>query len=271
MYNEKMVVVVKVDGKVLREQKDKVHIPFGSEYSITVKNLHSTKAQVEVSIDGDDVLNDRCILVSPDETVELEGFLKHNKVSHKFKFIEKTSQISDYRGDKVSDGIVCVKYQFERQQATVREVIERRRIDYDYYPKIFIDPPSKPSPYDITYGSNTLGNYHDCSASNEPVASCGLNQVFSSSPIKGFADVSSMNEEGITVHGSESDQSFQNGSIGRLESVIHTIVLHLRGYDSDNVFIPAPITVKTKIRCKICGITSKSNMKFCGNCGTSLI
>ena len=36
MYNEKLAVAIKSAGKVLREQKDMVYIPFGSEYSIFI-------------------------------------------------------------------------------------------------------------------------------------------------------------------------------------------------------------------------------------------
>jgi hypothetical protein len=32
----------------------------------------------------------------------------------------------------------------------------------------------------------------------------------------------------------------------------------------------APITTKTLLKCKTCGTDNKSNMKFCGECGTSL-
>ena len=38
MYLQKLAVAVKVNGKVLREVGDTVYIPFGSEYSILIKN-----------------------------------------------------------------------------------------------------------------------------------------------------------------------------------------------------------------------------------------
>ena len=34
MYESKMAAAIKVKGKVLREFKDTVHMPFGGEYSI---------------------------------------------------------------------------------------------------------------------------------------------------------------------------------------------------------------------------------------------
>ena len=43
MYLNKVAVAIKSNGKVLREQGDNVYIPFGSEYSIQVKNLNSVR------------------------------------------------------------------------------------------------------------------------------------------------------------------------------------------------------------------------------------
>ena len=43
VYNEKLVASVKCNGKVLREDKDTVYLPFGSEYSILLKNMNITK------------------------------------------------------------------------------------------------------------------------------------------------------------------------------------------------------------------------------------
>lgn len=54
MYHQKLVCCVKVGGKVLRESGDSVNIPFGSEYSILLKNLNSVRIQAKVFIDGQD-------------------------------------------------------------------------------------------------------------------------------------------------------------------------------------------------------------------------
>ena len=48
MYESKLAAAIKVNGKVLREfNKDTVYIPFGSEYSILLKNLNTKRAIVE--------------------------------------------------------------------------------------------------------------------------------------------------------------------------------------------------------------------------------
>ena len=45
MYNNKLVAAIKSNGKVLREFGEEVYIPFGSEYSILIKNLHSVRGE----------------------------------------------------------------------------------------------------------------------------------------------------------------------------------------------------------------------------------
>jgi len=104
MYNNKLVTVVKVNGKILREHGETVYIPFGSEYEIHFKNLHSTKAVVSIDIDGEDVLNGSRLVVRPNDDNKVEGFMRGNAISHKFKFIEKTQEISEHRGDSIMIG-----------------------------------------------------------------------------------------------------------------------------------------------------------------------
>ena len=121
-YCEKMVAVVKVNGQILRERRsdksDEILIPFGTEYSIRLKNLNSTRVAVSVHIDGDDALDGSRIVIDPNEEHELLGFMKSGVVRNRFKFIEKTQQISNYRGDKIDDGLIRIEYQFEKKPET---------------------------------------------------------------------------------------------------------------------------------------------------------
>ena len=105
-YNQKLVAVVKVNGKVLRDTDDVIRLPFGSEYEIYLKNLNSQRAVVNISIDGQDVLDGNRLVIDPNTEYALEGFMKDRKVRNKFKFINKTKEIADYRGDNVDDGII---------------------------------------------------------------------------------------------------------------------------------------------------------------------
>ena len=76
VYSQKFVAVVKAGGKILREKEgNEVLLPFGSEYSLLLKNLEARKALVKVSVDGKDVTGSSGIIIQPNSELELEGIL----------------------------------------------------------------------------------------------------------------------------------------------------------------------------------------------------
>ena len=79
-----------------------------------------------------------------------------------------------------------------------------------------------------------------------------------------------VNDVGITVAGSKSDQKFSTATWFPTETGKHTIVLKIRGETADNARVTAPVTVKTKPKCTTCGTVNKATSKFCSNCGTAL-
>jgi hypothetical protein len=64
MYSNKLVAAIKTGGKVLREFGDVVLIPFGTEYSILLKNKNSVRASVKIEIDGKDVSEGASIIIN---------------------------------------------------------------------------------------------------------------------------------------------------------------------------------------------------------------
>lgn len=239
MYNSQFVVSIKSNNNIMRENKDAVYLPFGSEYSILLKNLSNRKASVRIWVDGEDILDSNSLVIHSNTTVELERFYTTN---HKFKFIEKTEEISNYRGDRIDDGIIRVEYTFEAEIPNIKPYIYEEK-KYDYWRD------NSGTPY-----------YRNTWTSDKTTAFCELD-VF---------DIScNTNESGITVKGSESYQTFVEGYINILETTAHVIVLHLKGYNQ-NKKVEEPIYVKTKLVCETCGKHNPSNNKFCSNCGTAL-
>ena len=51
------------------------------------------------------------------QRLDLERFVEGYSMSSgpKFKFIEKTQEISDFRGDKAEDGLIRIEFQFENK------------------------------------------------------------------------------------------------------------------------------------------------------------
>ena len=99
MYNEKLVASLKANGRILREFKDTVYVPFGSEYSILIKNLHTQRAVVNVFIDGVNQTPGG-LVVPAGQSIDFERSLANGSMTagNKFKFIERTAGIEQHRG-----------------------------------------------------------------------------------------------------------------------------------------------------------------------------
>lgn len=117
MHKSNFVTAIKVGGKVLREFDNSVYVPFGSEYTILLKNLSSVRARVSVSIDGDDALDGHTLIIEAKDSIELKRFIKNGnmKTGNAFKFIEKTAKVEKHRGNRAGDGLITVTYEFESQ------------------------------------------------------------------------------------------------------------------------------------------------------------
>ena len=241
MYESKMAAAIKVKGKVLREFKDTVHIPFGSEYSILLKNLHTTRAVVNVFIDGTDMVPGGLVLNAGQE-VDLERSVKNGNLTegNRFKFIERTGAVEQHRGVGIEDGLVRVEFQYEQPRPV--------------YNTPWISASGSTLNYPPGVRSGILRN----SAADwaGPAGSITCSATY---------DSYSTNDVGITVPGSKSTQSFQTTHVGALESTKHSMVFKLFGGT-----MPEPITVKHKPRCVTCGKQNRATAKFCVECGTAL-
>jgi len=287
-YKDQFVVEVKADGQILRVRDGAVYLPFGCEYSILLKNLNSRKASVKISIDSEDVLDGHSLILDPLVTHELQGFLRGTTAKNRFRFIQKTKEIQEHRGDKMGDGLVRIEFAFEkpRPQTIVKKIIkevEEHHHHYDHHHHDYWHP-KRYHWYEGDGWTYTSGNTSD--GSEEPVqaynTSCGMSRgmkgmassditcdslgVQASFSEQNIPDV----DEGITVKGNEMHEQYNYGMIGVLEQS-SVIVIILKGMQrSSGVVIQEPITVKTKCECVTCGTKSKYSVKFCCNCGTCL-
>ena len=121
MYSNKMVASIKANGRILRENKDTVYIPFGSEYSFLLKNLHTQRAVVNIFIDGEDIVEGGLVL-DPNREVNLERYVKNGNLTegNRFKFIERTQAVEDGpRGIKLEDGLIRIEFQYEQPRPVI--------------------------------------------------------------------------------------------------------------------------------------------------------
>lgn len=256
MFKNDFVAVVKANGKILREDGSTVLIPFGCEYSLYMKNLRAQKAQVSVTIDGVDVLNGSKLLINGNSTLDLERFLTDDmSKGNRFKFIQKTAKIQEHRGDRIDDGIVRVTFQYEKPVIHTPVFISHTHNDvYTGYRSGSWCTTDSFVPSGTTYDNATV-----VGTMNSNIRAMNMSNL--SAPKV---------DEGITVKGSESNQSFREGYIGTLEEAEYTITLQLKGFSEEGQVIKEPVTVKTKKVCETCGTTSKSHVKYCPECGTFL-
>lgn len=253
MFKENFVVCVKSSGKVLRENKGGiVELPFGSEYSLFLKNLSSRKAVASVFVDGKDVSEGNRIIVEGGRGVDILGFIEGNEVKNSFKFIERTKRIEEYRGINAEDGIIRVQFQFEKY------VCEQYPVAY-YYPYYYY--PYYPYTYsEITYTSSS----YNVSSSKGVRGTSNVSCYYQNTGL----DKQSSNQDGITVKGSRTSQDFVNGYIGKLEENIYTITLKLVGYNKTGGQVSKAFYTNEKIRCFICGELNSSDHNYCSECGT---
>lgn len=246
-YKNNFAIAIKHNGKILRELSELVYLPFGSEYSVLLKNKDSRKAVVDLEIDGKDVLDGNSIIVGANDSVELKGFMKGSTAKNKFKFIKKTKKIRNYRGNRIDDSLVRVEYRFEQ--------------------------PPAPTPiywYDTPMGYRDFNREFTCVSS--PTFGASLNSTNISCNL---AQTKSM-DDGITVEGTEINQGFARGTTGELETQSSVITLKLVGNKPADYgsyvgkLVKKPLTVKSRLTCKTCGTKSKSSAKFCRECSTFL-
>jgi hypothetical protein len=293
MYNQKLVASLKANGKILREFKDTVYIPFGSEYSILLKNLNTVRAVVNIFIDGTDVVHGG-LVVDPGREVELERSVLNGNLSagNRFKFIERTGAVEQHRGIELEDGLVRIEFQYELPRPVIN--LSRQWIagnnEYDTIAKggMFASPMyggnvgingSTGDRFSVTASGASQMNVNGAlrgvdyskGESVKATAAAAINTVApNTTELHDGTATMDWNDVGITVPGSKSNQKFATVTMGAMDPQKHSIVLKLLGETPGNAEVTAPVTVKHKPKCVTCGKQNRATAKFCTECGTAL-
>jgi len=270
MYQSKLVASLKANGKILREFKDTVYIPFGSEYSILIKNLNTARACVNVFLDGENVVPGG-LVVNPGQEIDLERWIKNGNLSegNRFKFIERTSDIENGpRGIKLEDGLIRIEFQYEVPRPIVN--IPDRSWATPQWGGVYASGAS----YNVNGALRSVdfsaGEAMKASATSATNATLQSMNIGNTSNVHDGMATMDWNDVGITVPGSKSTQKFTEVTMGALEAEKHTIVLKLLGETPNNKPVLQPVTVKAKQKCDTCGHTNKATAQFCNKCGTAL-
>lgn len=276
MYSDKFVLAIKCNGQILREDKDTVYLPFGSEYVIYLKNLETRRAKVRVWIDGTEATDGIDLVVSPGQAIDLERSIRNGNLTagNKFKFIERIAEIEQHRGIGGEDGLVRIEWAFEKPRPKWTSSFRRRdRIgeDYlyesmgreccDYEPTKFVpcsNDVKLSGTINTSYTGDTIQNYY---------CETGSTTTLDFAPITKSAPI---NEAGITAEGSISNQRFIDVADFEVDPDKHSMVIRLLGKTGE-LEVVQPVVVKTKVQCTMCGKKTKPPAKFCANCGAGLV
>ena len=284
MYNNKFVACLKSNGRVLREQDGTVFLNFGSEYSIYLKNLNTVRAEVTISIDGQDIMDGNSLVLGAHQDVNLERYLKDVTKGNRFKFIERTASVEKHRGIGAEDGLIRIEFAYEKPINKLNYVPDwNTRLggpvyggyagnNSGHYTKGLMGN---------SFSTNAVGSFSDNSLSAAPQSlnsiqcstKCSASSVQmdrSMDWLNAEQERSLLNDAGITVPGSISEQKFQVVAGFQTEDEKHVIILRLLGETADNKPVVKPVTVKAKPKCVTCGRVNKATAKFCQDCGTSL-
>ena len=283
MYQNNLAVAIKHAGKILRENKDLVSLPYGSEFTVFVKNLNNRRVKFSLQIDGTDILGGEYIVIDANSETEIKRFLRAGNMNegNAFKFIERTAAIEDGpRGIKIEDGIVRVEFWFEKE----KPVYDTYPYNHEYWrgkqDGINDERNRKINPW--FYGQNILiggiqgspglmGSSYSANSVSASITNSPLRSTLSSGKVKGASVESIINDVGITVPGSKVEQKFTTVYGFTAETQSHVIILKLLGKTSEDVLIVKAVTVDLKPKCITCGKLNKANSKYCNGCGTSLV
>jgi len=272
-FKQNFVMVVKANGRILREIDGIVTLPFLTEYSLYLKNLESRRVAVKIHIDSKYLGRD--LIIEPNDFIEVERFIENLDYGHRFRFIQKTEEIAQNRGDFVEDGTIRCEF---RYQKAVPIVTYSYHHEYHYnhptyWPYIWYNSPSYPCTYGLTSsGAGGGGSYSASSTLGSPTAGASINSCSIGEPVRNIIKeaINPLPSEGITVNGEISNQQFHTGYIGELEENSSVIVIQLRG-TTDRGPVKKPVTVRDKLVCPICGRKNDSINRCCYNCGTNLL
>lgn len=277
MYSNKLIACIKSkSGAILRESGDQVFLPYGSEYSIFLKNTAAEKAYIEILVDGTNPLEKSIIELPAGETTELRGWtakFPENLFGNAFRFIEKTESIENYRGSKPEDSLVEVRFYFE-DKSDWTSMFDK--LKSDKRTDIYINCPH-PRPVQPYYP----GPYQTWCSVEGPNSNTSLKNHTTSIPSGGFNSAimdqtrfgQNVDSTGITVRG-KVEPNIISGS-GTLsgksfsKKFKHSIVFKLNGIVNNGEIVEA-VTTKSKKICPSCGKTQKWSYTYCPHDGTFL-
>jgi hypothetical protein len=155
---------------------------------------------------------------------------------------------------------VRVEFQFERPVTYLRDNDFKWK---DRFGSPYLKSTLRSRDYSVGSPPDTNAAYHLLSKTED------FNFAQGASSASRSTVVSSLSLPGITAPGSISEQEFDLVNTFQLDPQRHAIVLRLVGQVQGKT-ISNSVTTRTRSACVMCGYRSRTNAKFCSQCGASL-
>jgi len=200
MYQNGFALSIKKDGEFFREQNScgerQVYLPFGTEYSIYLKNKTDNRAKFKVKIDGKYAHPDKeCYVVLPHSSFDLERFCIDGDMNEgeRFKFVNVHG--SGEEPGEAKNGLIEVIVMPEK--ATKPKL---RKVKTHFF-RSSCESYSSPE-------VKTGGRLDSLCDGQVFGSSTTLNSTIGAHNTVNYCHLESPQEEGVTVGGSQSYQSF---------------------------------------------------------------
>jgi hypothetical protein len=224
-FSNDFVCTILFNGKPLREfnegGKRVCRIPFGTEYSIKLKNKSLRRALVSISIDGTDVFTGARLELGVGETKIVERFVDKLDSGNKFKFIsveegKRDGSIQDPTSE--DNGRITVQFYPE---------IERKIRSTSFSNLLRGASATTSYPFDYMSTGSSSGFTTDSSSGFTTDSSSGFTTDATTACCMALNSVS---DSGATVEGSRSSQAFAiSNNYFEVESTPVQIDLWLKG------------------------------------------
>lgn len=231
------VIAILSNGKVLREDRGNVYLPFHSKYSVRIKNPKSTRVGVTVEIDGTDITNGKIIL-DGHSSFDLKRMILNDNLDRgpSLKFVPLSdSRVQDPTEPK--NGLVTVRFYEESPPVYLNTYFLQQS-----YPRRNVNDWN-------TYGSSDHRDF----------------RLYKNSSVTSPTDANIMfscSSNGATIGGSDVNQSFVTTTFISSNKPTATLNLRLVGVNK-------AMTVNDTRRrfCPNCGSKVDFSHKFCSMCG----
>jgi len=256
------VIAVLSNGKVLREQHGQVFIPFGSEYTIRIKNPTYARVGVVIDVDGS-TINQNKIVVDANSTVDIKRMCVDGDLNAgpALKFVELGhNSVQDPSNN--DNGIIKVAFYKEARSnprwwdSTEQQCALSNPIGGMYGP-IRRNASASNSTLYTSSASSTLSSRSEAGISGAIRAMHATQSTVSGLP-------------GATVPGKETEQQFRTIDITFETEPTATMTLRMRGnspYSLPQEQLP-PSKQYNQRFCTSCGVRIAIKDNYCANCGT---